>query len=140
VPTRFARAWENATPWAVSSPLPGSIRRVAGRFRERLLVAPAAVSPEAQRKAAIKLTETGEPATSFRSMRRHLACLTTQHRPSRPRSHHDPALVANPAAAAHVFDLLAIKLLTWAARHHCAPAKSITYRQNPAKFGLERVD
>jgi hypothetical protein len=39
-------------------------------------VARAEVSPAAHRKAATKLTETGEPATSFRSLLRHLACLT----------------------------------------------------------------
>ena len=38
-------------------------------------VAPAKPSPAARRKAATKLTETGEPATSFRSLLRHLACL-----------------------------------------------------------------
>ena len=50
--------------------------RAAAAAQRACPVAPAAVSPAAQRKAATKLTETGEPVTSFRSLLRHLACLT----------------------------------------------------------------
>jgi hypothetical protein len=41
--------------------------RAAAMAQRASPVAPAEVSPAAQRKAATKLTETGEPATSFRS-------------------------------------------------------------------------
>ena len=50
--------------------------RAAAAAQRASPVAPAEVSPAAHRKAATKLTQTGEPATSFRSLLRHLACLT----------------------------------------------------------------
>ena len=50
--------------------------RAAAAAQRATPVAPAVVSPAAQRKAATKLTETGEPATTYRSLLRHLACLT----------------------------------------------------------------
>jgi hypothetical protein len=50
--------------------------RTAAEAQRLSPVAPAKPSPAARRKAATKLTETREPATSFRSLLRHLACLT----------------------------------------------------------------
>lgn len=74
-------------------------------------VAPAEVSPAAQRKAATKLTETGEPATSFRSLLRHLACLTRNT--VRLGRDHTTTLFSTPTPLQQrAFDLLAIKLPT----------------------------
>jgi hypothetical protein len=50
--------------------------RAAGLAQRASPVAPAEASPAARRKAAIRRTQTGEPVVSFRSLLRHLACLT----------------------------------------------------------------
>jgi hypothetical protein len=74
-------------------------------------VAPAVVSPAAQRKAATKRTATGEPATSFRSLLRHLACLTRNT--VRLGRDHVTTLFSMPTALQQrAFDRLAIKLST----------------------------
>ena len=72
-------------------------------------VAPAAVSPAARRKAATKLTETGEPATSFRSLLRHLACLT-RNTVRLGRVHTATLFAAPTPLQQRAFDLLAIGL------------------------------
>ena len=74
-------------------------------------VAPAEVSPAAQRKAATKLTETGEPVTSFRSLLRHLACLT-RNTVRLARDHTTILFSAPTPLQQRAFDLLAIKLST----------------------------
>jgi hypothetical protein len=74
-------------------------------------VAPAAVSPAAQRKAATKLTDTGEPVTSFRSLLRHLACLT-RNTVRLGRDHVTTLFSAPTPLQQRAFDLLAIKLST----------------------------
>ena len=74
-------------------------------------MAPAEVSPAAHRKAATKLTETGEPATSFRSLLRHLACLTRNT--VRLGHAYRTTLCSVPTTLQQrAFDLLAIKLPT----------------------------
>jgi len=81
--------------------------RAAGLAQRVSPVAPAEVSPAAKRKAATKLTQTGEPVVSFRSLLRHLACLT------RNTVHfgrgHPTTLFASPTTLQQrAFDLLAI--------------------------------
>jgi hypothetical protein len=72
-------------------------------------VAPAEISPAARRKAATKLTQTGEPATSFRSLLRHLACLTRNT--VRLGHGHTTTLLSTPTPLhQRAFDLLAINL------------------------------
>jgi len=74
-------------------------------------VAPAEVSPAARRKAATKLTQTGEPVTSFRSLLRHLACLT-RNTVRLGRDHTTTLFSAPTPLQQRAFDLLAIKLPT----------------------------
>ena len=74
-------------------------------------VAPAEVSPAARRKAATKLTNPGEPATSFRSLLRHLACLT-RNTVRLGRGHNTILFSAPTPLQQRAFDLLAIKLPT----------------------------
>jgi len=74
-------------------------------------VAPAEVSPAARRKAATKLTDTGEPATSFRSLLRHPACLT-RNTVRLGRAHSTTLFSAPTTLQQRAFDLLAIKLST----------------------------
>jgi len=74
-------------------------------------VAPAKVSPAAQRKAATKLTQTGEPVTRFRSLLRHLACLT-RNTVRLGRDHTTTLFSAPTPLQQRAFDLLAIKLPT----------------------------
>ena len=74
-------------------------------------VAPAEVSPAARRKAATQLTNTGEPATSFRSLLRHLACLT-RNTVRLGRAHSTTLFSAPTTLQQRAFDLLAIKLST----------------------------
>jgi len=72
-------------------------------------VAPAKPSSAARRKAATKLTETGEPVASFRSLLRHLACLTRNT--LRLARDQRTTLYSNPSALQQrAFDLLAVKL------------------------------
>jgi hypothetical protein len=85
--------------------------RAAAAAQRASPVAPAEVSPAAQRKAATKLTETGEPATSFRSLLRHLACLT-RNTVRLGRDHTTTLLSARTPLQQRAFDLLAIKLPT----------------------------
>lgn len=85
--------------------------RVAAAAQRTSPVAPATVSPPAQRKAATKLTETGEPVTSFRSLLRHLACLTRNI--VRLGHDHTTTLFSAPTRLQQrAFDLLVIKLPT----------------------------
>jgi hypothetical protein len=85
--------------------------RTAAAAQRPSPVAPAEVSPAAQRKAATKLTATGEPATSFRSLLRHLACLTRNT--VRLARDHTTTLFSVPTPLQQsAFDLLAIKLST----------------------------
>jgi hypothetical protein len=81
--------------------------RAAGLAQRASPVAPAEASPAARRKAAIRRTQTGEPVVSFRSLLRHLACLT------RNTVHfgrdHTTTLFARPTPLQQrAFDLLAI--------------------------------
>src|SRR6516165_1111880 len=85
--------------------------RAAAAARRASPVAPAEVSPAARRKAATKLTETGEPATSFRSLLRHLACLT-RNTVRLGRDHMTTLFPAPTPLQRRAFDLLAIKLST----------------------------
>jgi Transposase DDE domain len=74
-------------------------------------VAPAKPSPAARRKAAAKLSETGEPVVSFRSLLRHLATLTRNS----VRLARDQAATLYSAATPlqkRAFDLLAVPLPT----------------------------
>src|SRR5215510_2901660 len=85
--------------------------RAAATAQRASPVAPAEVSPAARRKAATKLTETGEPATSFRSLLRHLSCLTRNT--VRLGRDHTTTLFSVPTPLQQrAFDLLAIKLPT----------------------------
>jgi Transposase DDE domain len=74
-------------------------------------VAPAEVSPAARRKAATKLTQTGEPVTSFRSLLRHLACLT-RNTVRLGRDHTTTLFSAPTPLQQRALDRLAIKLPT----------------------------
>jgi len=85
--------------------------RAAAAAQRTSPVAPAAVSPAAQHKAAAKLTETGEPATSFRSLLRHLACLT-RNIVRLDRDHTTTLLAAPTPLQQRAFELLAINLPT----------------------------
>jgi Transposase DDE domain len=85
--------------------------RAAAAAQRPSPVAPAAVSPAAQRKAATKLTQTGEPVTSFRSLLRHLACLT-RNTVRLSRDHTATLFSAPTPLQQRAFDLLAIKLPT----------------------------
>ena len=85
--------------------------RTAAAAQRPSPVAPAEVSPAAQRKAATKLTATGEPATSFRSLLRHLACLT-RNTVRLGRDHTTTLFAAPTPLQRRAFDLLAIKLST----------------------------
>ena len=81
--------------------------RPAAEAQRASPVAPAQVSPAARRKAATKQSNTGEPVVSFRSLLRHLACLT------RNTVHfgrgHTTTLFASPTTLQQrAFDLLAI--------------------------------
>ena len=83
--------------------------RVAAVAQRASPVAPAEVSPAARRKAATKLTQTGEPVPSFRSLLRHFACLTRNI--VRLGRDHTTTLVSTPIPLQRrAFDLLAIKL------------------------------
>jgi hypothetical protein len=83
--------------------------RAAAAAQRASAVAPAEVSPAAKRKAATKLTAAGEPVTSFRSLLRHLACLTRNT--VRLARDHTTILFATPTPLQQrAFDLLAIKL------------------------------
>ena len=85
--------------------------RTAAAAQRASPVAPAEVSPAAQRKAATKLTQTGEPVTSFRSLLRHLACLTRNT--VRLGRDHTTTLFSTPTPLQQrALDLLAIKLPT----------------------------
>ena len=85
--------------------------RVAAVAQRASPVAPAEVSPAARRKAATKLTQTGEPVTSFRSLLRHLACLT-RNTVRLGRDHTTTLFSAPTPLQQRAFDLLAIKLPT----------------------------
>src|SRR5262245_4116402 len=85
--------------------------RAAAAAQRASPVAPAEVSPAAPRKAGNKLTETGEPATSFRSLLRHLACLT-RNTVRLGRGHSTTLFSAPTPLQQRAFDLLAIKLST----------------------------
>ena len=74
-------------------------------------VAPAEVSPAARFKATKQLTNTGEPAASFRSVLRHLACLT-RNTVRLGRGHNTILFSAPTPLQQRAFDLLAIKLPT----------------------------
>jgi hypothetical protein len=85
--------------------------RAAAAAQRASPVAPAEVSPATRRKAATKLTQTGEPVSSFRSLLRHLACLTRDT--VRLSRHHTTTLFAVPTPLQQrAFDLLAIKVPT----------------------------
>jgi transposase len=85
--------------------------RAAAAAQRASPVAPAKVSPAARRKAATKLTETRAPLTSFRSLLRHLACLTRNT--VRLARDHTTILFSVPTPLQqHAFDLLTIKLPT----------------------------
>jgi hypothetical protein len=85
--------------------------RAAAAAQRASPVAPAKVSPAARRKAATKLTETRAPVTSFRSLLRHLACLTRNT--VRLARDHTTILFSVPTPLQqHAFDLLTIKLPT----------------------------
>jgi hypothetical protein len=83
--------------------------RAAAAAQPASPVAPAAISPAARRKAATKLTATGEPGTSFRSLLRHLACLT-RNTVRLGRDHSSTLFPAPSALQQRPFDLLAINL------------------------------
>ena len=85
--------------------------RVAAVAQRASPVAPAEVSPAASRKAATKLTQTGEPVTSLRSLLRHLACLT-RNTVRLGRDHTTTLFSAPTPLQQRAFDLLAIKLPT----------------------------
>ena len=85
--------------------------RAAAAAQRASPVAPAEVSPAARRKAATQLTNTGEPATSFRSLLRHLACLT-RNTVRLGRGHSTTQFPAPTPLQRRAFDLLAIKLST----------------------------
>ena len=85
--------------------------RIAAAAHRASPVAPAEVSPAARRKAATKLTQTGEPVTSFRSLLRHLACLT-RNTVRLGRDHTTTLFSAPTPLQQRAFDLLAIKLPT----------------------------
>jgi hypothetical protein len=85
--------------------------RAAAAAQRTSPVAPAAVSPAAQRKAATKLTQAGEPATSFRSLLRHLACLT-RNTVRVGRDHTTTLFSAPTPLQQRALELLAIKLPT----------------------------
>ena len=85
--------------------------RAAAAAQRASPVAPAEVSPAARRKAATKLTETGEPATSFRSLLRHLSCLT-RNTVCLGRDHTTTLFSVPTPLQQRAFDLLAIKLPT----------------------------
>jgi Transposase DDE domain len=85
--------------------------RAAAAAQRPSPVAPAEVSAAARRKAASKLTETGEPVTSFRSLLRHLACLT-RNTVRLGRDHTTTLLSAPTPLQQRAFELLAIKLPT----------------------------
>jgi hypothetical protein len=85
--------------------------RAAAEAQRTSPVAKAEVSPAARRKAATKLTASGEPVASFRSLLRHLACLTRNT--VRLGRDHTTTLFATPTPLQHrALDLLAIKLPT----------------------------
>jgi hypothetical protein len=83
--------------------------RAAAETQRLSPVAPAQPSPAARRKAATKLAKTGEPATSFRSLLRHLACLT-RNTVRLGRDHTTTLFSAPTPLQQRAFDLLAAKL------------------------------
>jgi hypothetical protein len=85
--------------------------RTAAEAQRLSPVAPARPSPAARRKAATKLTETGEPVTSFRSLLRHLACLT-RNTVRLSRDHMTTLFPAPTSLQQRALDLLGAKLPT----------------------------
>ena len=83
--------------------------RTAAEAQRRSPVAAAKSSPAARRKAATKLADTGEPATSFRSLLRHLACLT-RNAVRLGREHMTTLFSAPTPLQQRAFDLLRAKL------------------------------
>ena len=85
--------------------------RAAGGALRNSLVAKAQPSPAAKRKATTKQSEAGQPVCSFRSLLRHLACLTRNT--VRFGSKHTTTLLAAPTAVQQrAFELLGVAFQT----------------------------
>lgn len=85
--------------------------RAAGEALRDSPVAKAQPSPAARRKATSKRSETGQPVCSFRSLLRHLACLT-RNTVRFGRNQTTTLFTAPTAVQQRAFELLAIALPT----------------------------